>query len=94
MDFLCVVLPFLKELIQVSAHASYDHLAIQIESFTCSSSQSIETVPVEPGRSGIQIQVKCDTLQEGFRPRRIVRFYPGSWKVVALPREEQFFGRE
>jgi hypothetical protein len=54
----------------------------------------IATVPVEPGSSGVQILVKCDMLLEGFRPRRIVRFYPASWKVIALPREEQFFGRE
>ena len=33
-------------------------------------------------------------LLEGFRPRRIVRFYPATWKVIALPREEQFHGRE
>jgi hypothetical protein len=31
---------------------------------------------------------------EGFRPRRIVRFNPANSKVDALPREEQFFGRE
>ncbi|QDV22734.1 hypothetical protein Q31a_10200 [Aureliella helgolandensis] len=48
----------------------------------------------EPGSSGIQIKVKCGMLLEGFRPRRIVRFYPATWKVQALPREEQFFGRE
>lgn len=51
-------------------------------------------VPVEPGSSGVQIRVKCDMLLEGYRPTRIVRFYPATWKVVALPREEQFFGRE
>jgi len=54
----------------------------------------IARVPVEPGGSGVQIQVKCDMLLEGFRPRRIVRFYPASWKVIALPREEQYHGRE
>lgn len=54
----------------------------------------IEKISVEPGSSGVRIHVKCDMLLEGFRPRRIVRFYPGSWKVTALPREEQFFGRE
>lgn len=51
-------------------------------------------VPLEPGCSGVQIQLKCDTLLEGFRPRSIVRYFPGAWKVVALPREEQFHGRE
>jgi len=54
----------------------------------------IKKTPVEPGSSGVQIRVQCDLLLEGFRPRRIVRFYPATWKVVALPREEQFFGRE
>jgi hypothetical protein len=55
---------------------------------------SIERIPIAPGSSGVQIQVKCGMLLEGFRPRRIVRFYPATWKVQALPREEQFFGRE
>ena len=54
----------------------------------------IKKIPVEPGGSGVQIRVKCDMLLEGFRPRRIVRFYPATWKVIALPREEQFQGRE
>jgi len=54
----------------------------------------IKKIPVEPGGAGVQIRVKCDMLLEGFRPRRIVRFYPATWKVVALPREEQFIGRE
>jgi len=51
-------------------------------------------VPVEPGSSGVQIKLKCDLLLEGFRPRSIVRYFPGAWKVVALPREEEFHGRE
>lgn len=54
----------------------------------------IKRVPAEPGSSGFQIKVKCDLLLEGFRPRRVVRFYPATWKVIALPLEEQFFGRE
>ncbi len=54
----------------------------------------IGKVPVEPGSSGVQIKVKCDLLLEGYRPKRIVRFYPATWKVNALPREEQFSGRE
>lgn len=54
----------------------------------------IKKIPVEPGCGGVQIRVKCDMLLEGYRPRRIVRFYPATWKVVALPREEQFSGRE
>jgi hypothetical protein len=55
---------------------------------------SIEQVPIEPGSSGVQIKVKCDLLLEGSRPKHIVRFYPAPWKVTALPREEQFNGRE
>ncbi len=54
----------------------------------------INQVPKQPGCSGVQIQVKCGMLLEGFRPGRIVRFYPATWEVVALPREEQYFGRE
>jgi hypothetical protein len=50
--------------------------------------------PLEPSSRGIQIQVKYDMLLEGFRLRRIVRFYPDIWKVVALPRGAQLFGRE
>jgi hypothetical protein len=33
-------------------------------------------------------------LLEGYRPGEIVRFFPAAWKVVAIPREEQFHGRE
>jgi hypothetical protein len=55
---------------------------------------AIETVPREVGSSGVQIKVKCCMLLEGFRPGRIVRFYPATWPVNTLPREEQFHGRE
>lgn len=51
-------------------------------------------VPVRPGCSGVQIELQCGLLLEGYRPGGIVRFYPASWKVVALPKEEQYFGRE
>ncbi len=54
----------------------------------------IKKVPLEPGSGGVQIRVKCGMLLEGYRPRRIVRFYPATWKVIALPHEEQFQGRE
>src|SRR6185436_2177533 len=47
----------------------------------------VTKVPIEPGSSGVRIRVRCDMLLEGYRPRRIVRFYPATWKVVALPRE-------
>ncbi len=54
----------------------------------------VQSVPVEPGGSGVQVRLQCDMLLEGYRPTHIVRFYPGTWRVIALPREEQFFGRE
>lgn len=54
----------------------------------------IGTVPLEPGSSGIQIRVKCSMMLEGYRPKRIVRFFPATWKVDALPKEEEFNGRE
>ncbi|WP_131282686.1 hypothetical protein [Blastopirellula marina] len=54
----------------------------------------IKSIPKQPGSSGVQIQVKCGMLLEGFRPGGIIRFYPATWKVVALPREEQYYGRE
>ena len=54
----------------------------------------IKKIPVEPGGSGVQIKVKCDMMLEGYRPRRIIRFYPATWKVESLPREEMFEGRE
>jgi hypothetical protein len=54
----------------------------------------IKKVPLAPGSGGVQIRVKCGLLLEGYRPRRIVRFYPATWKVNALPQEEQLQGRE
>jgi hypothetical protein len=51
-------------------------------------------VPVMPGCSGIQIQLECGMLLEGFRPTKIVRFYPASWPFVTVPKEESFHGRE
>lgn len=54
----------------------------------------IKKIPIEPGSSGVQIKVKCGMMLEGYRPRRIVRFYPATWKVEALPLEERFQGRE
>ncbi|QEG41020.1 hypothetical protein [Roseimaritima ulvae] len=55
---------------------------------------SIVDIPKQPGCGGVQIRVQCGMLLEGFRPKHIVRFYPAPWKVEALPREEQFHGRE
>jgi len=54
---------------------------------------SVKEVPTQPGSSGVQIQVRPDLLLEGYRPKRIVRVYPSAWPVVALPKEEQYFGR-
>ena len=51
-------------------------------------------VSIVPGSSGVQIQVQCGMLLEGYRPGEVVRFFPASWEFVALPKEEQFFGRE
>jgi len=54
----------------------------------------VETVPVVPGSAGLRYRIDCDLMLEGFRPKRIVTLYPSGWKVNALPREEQYFGRE
>ncbi len=54
----------------------------------------IKKIPVEPGSSGVQIRVKCGMMLEGYRPRRIVRFFPATWKVIGLPREEESAGRD
>lgn len=50
-------------------------------------------IPVQPGSSGVQVQIRPDLLLEGYRPNRIVRLYPSGWKVIALPKEEEYFGR-
>lgn len=54
----------------------------------------IGKAPVFPGCSGVQIQVQCGILLEGFRPGKIVRFFPATWAVAPLPKEEEFHGRE
>lgn len=54
----------------------------------------VKKVPVEPGSSGVQMKIKMDMMLEGYRPKRIVRFYPETWKVIALPKEEEYFGKE
>ena len=51
-------------------------------------------VPVVPGCSGVQIQLECGMMLEGFRPTKIVRFYPASWPFISVPMEESYFGRE
>jgi hypothetical protein len=50
--------------------------------------------PVVPGSSGVQLTLKMEMMLEGYRPNRVVRFYPPTWKVIALPKEESFHGRE
>lgn len=54
----------------------------------------IKRVPVEPGGGGVQLRIRCDLLLEGFRPHHIVRFFPATWPIISLPREEEFFNRE
>ncbi len=54
----------------------------------------VKKIPVESGSSGVQVKLKMDMMLEGYRPKRVVRFYPPTWKVMALPREELFEGRE
>jgi hypothetical protein len=49
-----------------------------------------EKLPPRPGDSGLRIQVQCDILLEGFRPRRIVRFFPAAWPAKFPPLEERF----
>ena len=49
----------------------------------------VKKLPLEPGSSGVQIKLKMDMMLEGYRPKRIVRFFPETWKVIALPKEEE-----
>ncbi|MGY8642217.1 MAG: hypothetical protein ACKVJU_14130 [Verrucomicrobiales bacterium] len=51
-------------------------------------------VPAVPGCSGVEIDVECGMLLEGFRPTKIVRFYPASWPFITVPKEESFHGQE
>lgn len=51
-------------------------------------------IPAQPGSSGVQLKLRMDMMLEGYRPRRVVRFYAPAWKVIALPKEEEFSGRE
>jgi len=50
----------------------------------------VRRLPARPGNSGVQIDVECDALLEGFRPKRIVRFFPSAWKVKFPPLEEAY----
>ncbi len=48
-------------------------------------------LPVVPGSSGLQVKFKPELLLEGFRPKRIIRLWPGGWRVDDLPREERLY---
>lgn len=52
---------------------------------------NIEQVEMSPGNSGIRITFKASLLLEGFRPGRVIRLWPGKWKVDDLPREEKLY---
>lgn len=54
----------------------------------------ISKTPVVPGCSGVQIELECGMMLEGFRPGKIVCFYPTSWPFITVPMEESFHGRE
>lgn len=54
----------------------------------------VRKIAPEPGSGGVQVKLRMDMMLEGFRPKRVVRFYPPTWKVLALPKEEEFHGRE
>jgi hypothetical protein len=54
----------------------------------------VKKVPVLHGSAGIELKLRLDMMLEGFRPKRVVRFYPPTWKVIALPKEQEFQGRE
>lgn len=44
-----------------------------------------------PGSSGVRVRFKPSVLLEGYRPGRVVRLFPGDWKVDDLPREERLY---
>lgn len=48
-------------------------------------------VPAVPGSSGLQLKFKSELLIEGFRPKRVIRLWPGGWRVDDLPREERIY---
>jgi hypothetical protein len=54
----------------------------------------VNEVPQQPGSSGVQVRVQPDLLLEGYRPKRIVRIFPASWPVIALPKEQEYFGQD
>ncbi|PAW82557.1 MAG: hypothetical protein B9S33_15120 [Pedosphaera sp. Tous-C6FEB] len=48
-------------------------------------------VPAALGSSGLQVKFKSELLIEGFRPKRVIRLWPGGWRVDDLPREERIY---
>ena len=54
----------------------------------------VKKVPTAHGSAGVEVKLKLDMMLEGYRPKRVVRFYPPTWKVIALPKEHEFQGRE
>ena len=54
----------------------------------------VKKVPALHGSAGVEVKLKLDMMLEGYRPKRVVRFYPPTWKVIALPKEHEFQGRE
>ncbi len=51
---------------------------------------SVVKFPPKPGEAGVRIQIQCDILLEGFRPKRIVRFFPAAWRAKFPPLEESY----
>jgi hypothetical protein len=54
----------------------------------------VKKVPTANGSAGIDVQLRLEMMLEGYRPKRVIRFYPPTWKVIALPKEQEFQGRE
>jgi hypothetical protein len=52
---------------------------------------SVKTVPPVPGSSGVQLTIKPNPLLEGYRPKRYLRIFAGSWRIDDLPREERVY---
>lgn len=48
-------------------------------------------IPAAPGCSGLQVKFKAELLIEGFRPKRIIRLWPGGVRIDDLPREERLY---
>ena len=51
----------------------------------------IKSVPSVPGSSGVQVTFKPNPLLEGYRPKRYLRVFYGTWRIDDLPREERLY---